>query len=163
MIPRELRRDHVLRALDRIAREGIPIKRASHKHCLVHYGIHFAPKFVVSEACRAFRPDGLTPDEFSGGLETNELLRSHGFTIVKGVQPLRIVPRRPALPGKPHRHDLRPLGQVRAAAAGSGRRSLRSDPQGRHPGLPAGLGPAGGCGPEAAARRLAGGYRRSKV
>lgn len=39
MIPGERRREHVLRALARIAGEGVPRKRASRKHCLVHDGL----------------------------------------------------------------------------------------------------------------------------
>jgi hypothetical protein len=82
LIPRELNRNHVLRALERIEEEGIPRRRASTKFCLVHNGRHFAPKYVISEACRALMPDGLDPQLFSGGVETNDVLAALGFTVV---------------------------------------------------------------------------------
>lgn len=81
MIPPELNRQHVLAAINRCLSEGFPRKRRSTKHCLVYDGRHFAPKYIISEACRAFYPDGLDPDLFSGGPETNQVLEALGFHV----------------------------------------------------------------------------------
>lgn len=83
MIPEEMNAQHVVRAINRCLREGIPRRRRSTKHCLVYEGRHFAPKYIISEACRAFYRDGLTPDLFSGGPETNTVLEQLGFTVVR--------------------------------------------------------------------------------
>lgn len=81
MIPSELTRTHVMRALGLIQGEGVPQKRASRGYCLIHMDLHFAPKYVVSESCRLFLRQELRPEDFSGGDPTNNVLRSLGFVI----------------------------------------------------------------------------------
>ena len=51
-IPGNIRREHILRALDEIDKSGIPVKRRSKDYCLIYGGKHFPPKYVISIANR---------------------------------------------------------------------------------------------------------------
>jgi hypothetical protein len=81
MIPTISTRD-VEGALRRIQRIRIDKQRASKKFCLVFEGHHFPPKVVVSNAVEEAGGKPLTPQQFSGGNETNGRLTSLGFEVV---------------------------------------------------------------------------------
>lgn len=75
-------RDNVLAAIERIQREGVPRSRLSTRYHLVHEGKRLPPKYVVSLAVQDATGKELDPHEFSGGGETNSLLRHLGFSVV---------------------------------------------------------------------------------
>ncbi len=78
-----LKRSHVEEALSEIRADGVPDRRASTKFCLVDNGQHFPPKYVVGLASERAAGRKLRPDEFSGGVETNQVLGALGFEIVE--------------------------------------------------------------------------------
>ncbi len=71
----------VLRAIDE-GRIRVPPERASRKYCLVYNDKHYPPKFIISEACRIQYGQELSPYDFSGGDETNSVLRRLDFTVI---------------------------------------------------------------------------------
>ncbi len=73
---------HVEAAIAQIEREGVPPKRESTKFHLLVDGRSYPPKYVVSLAASFATGRELRPDEFSGGVETNRVLQSMGFTVV---------------------------------------------------------------------------------
>jgi hypothetical protein len=81
-------RGNVLAGIERIRREGVPAQRQSSRYSLVHKGRRYPPKYVVSLAVEDANGRALDPEEFSGGVETNSLLRKLGFAI-DGVNPSR--------------------------------------------------------------------------
>jgi hypothetical protein len=98
-----LTRSHVEAAIARIDREGVPPRRESTKFHLVVDGRRYPPKYVVSLAASLTTGRELYPYEFSGGGETNSLLKSLGFTIVgPGLPtPKRAVTKPPVVEPKP--------------------------------------------------------------
>ena len=41
MIPQSISRDHILAAMARVTRDGVPPRRAARDYCLVHAGSHY--------------------------------------------------------------------------------------------------------------------------
>lgn len=82
MIPENITREHLLRAIAEIRRNGIPPERDSTKFHLVFNGERFPPKYVISLANKFANGNELDPYEFSGGNETNSFLEARGFEIV---------------------------------------------------------------------------------
>jgi hypothetical protein len=80
MIPNISARD-IKKAVRRIDREGVDRRRASTKFCLTVGDCHYPPKYVVSLAVEQARGRPLTPQEFSGGDETNAVLIGLGFKV----------------------------------------------------------------------------------
>ncbi|MEZ4234403.1 MAG: hypothetical protein R3B89_34835 [Polyangiaceae bacterium] len=74
-------RDDVEQAISSVLREGFPAARKSTKFCLVANGAHLPPKYVLGVAAKNSVGRELKPDEFYGGAQTNELLRSLGFEV----------------------------------------------------------------------------------
>lgn len=60
MIPKGIRREHVLRALAYIDGHGVEPRRGATRHDLWHAGRAYPPKHVVSLACR-FAPTRSCP------------------------------------------------------------------------------------------------------
>ncbi|WP_295455169.1 hypothetical protein [uncultured Thiodictyon sp.] len=73
MIP-NLSARNIKAAVRQIDREGCDKRRASTKFCLVVGDRHYPPKYVISLAVEQARGRLLTPQEFSGGNETNAVL-----------------------------------------------------------------------------------------
>jgi len=48
MIPRNIGREHVIKAIEEIQRIGFPKNRSSRKYSLKHNGRYYPPKYVVS-------------------------------------------------------------------------------------------------------------------
>lgn len=81
MIPKNITRRHILKAIELIEKEGIPEERVSRKFLLEFGGKEYPPKYLISLANKYTNGKQLYPDEFSGGYESNNFLRSLGFTI----------------------------------------------------------------------------------
>ncbi len=74
-------RDDVDDAINHVRSFGIPKKRGSTKFCLVAGSDHLPPKYIVALAARPSLGRELEPSEFSGGPQTNQLLKELGFKV----------------------------------------------------------------------------------
>ncbi len=82
MIPSEITRDHVLRAIEQIGRATVPNNRASRDYDLIlEDGRRLPPKYVIAEASLLATGRRLGSDEFGGGDEANGFLTSLGFFV----------------------------------------------------------------------------------
>jgi hypothetical protein len=75
-------KNNVLDAISRIRAEGVPPNRRATKYHLDHDGSQYPPKYVLSLAVEKATGRALAPNEFSGGVETNSVLRNLGFSVV---------------------------------------------------------------------------------
>src|SRR3989339_945689 len=85
MIPRDITRGHILKAIEEIKRRGVPEGRSSRKFLLKFDGREYPPKYIISLANKYACGHELDSEEFSGGKESNEFLKSRGFSI-KGIK-----------------------------------------------------------------------------
>lgn len=81
MIPDNINRTHVLKALEEIERSGVPAGWDPPTYVLVYRGRKYPPKYVVALANRFANGAPLDPTEFSGGKETNRYLVGVGFPV----------------------------------------------------------------------------------
>jgi len=83
MIPKNIKLEHILKAIEEIKRNGIPKGKNSRKFFLEFNGNYYPPKYVISLANKYANGEELDPEEFSGGEETNTFLKELGFNIVE--------------------------------------------------------------------------------
>jgi len=83
MIPKNIKRDYVIKAMEEIKRNGIPKGRNSRKFLLEFNGEYYPPKYVISLTNKYANGEILNPAQFSGGRETNDFLRNLGFNIIE--------------------------------------------------------------------------------
>ena len=83
MIPAGITKTHVSDAIRRVIHGGVPSRRRSRRYCLVTNGKHLPPKYTIALAHQVALGQPLRPDQFSGGRESNEFLRSRGFAVLK--------------------------------------------------------------------------------
>ena len=115
MIPQNIRKEHIISALDEIRNKGVPKGRDSKKYKLISDGQPFPPKYVVSLANKYANGEELDPSVFNGGAETNSYLESRGFRVVNVSspgKPLKISIGPTIIPEQPHevrksKHDER--------------------------------------------------------
>ncbi|MEP0913069.1 HNH endonuclease [Leptolyngbya sp. GB1-A1] len=82
MIPKNISRHHILKAIEDITVEGISDKRDSTKFDLIYQEKAFPPKLVLSRANFYANGEELDPSKFSGGDESNTFLSALEFEIV---------------------------------------------------------------------------------
>ena len=82
MIPKNIKREHIIRAIEEIRKNGIPKGRNSRKFLLEFNGKYYPPKYIISLANKYADGEILDPTKFSGGKETNDFLRKLGFNII---------------------------------------------------------------------------------
>lgn len=119
MIPADITRQHVLRAVEQILAEGVPERRRSRRFDLVlDDGQRLPPKYVIAVAAIHALGRRLDSAEFGGGEETNGFLRGLGFTVESKGKPARKVPS-PETRGKATSRESASArgGQVRVARA----------------------------------------------
>ncbi len=80
-IPTFIRREHILEAVQRIDRAGVPRKYHSRGYCLVVTERHFPPKYALSQAHEVATGRFLPTSEFYGGRESNEFLKRRLFRV----------------------------------------------------------------------------------
>jgi len=80
MIP-NFSKQHVLTAIARIDKEGVPPSRGATKFAVVHDGRSYPPKYVVCLAVEAATGRTFAPHEFAGGPQTHAPLLALGFEI----------------------------------------------------------------------------------
>lgn len=83
MIPQNIKRKHILRAIQDIEKLGFPKSRISRKFVLEYKGKTYPPKYLISLANKHANGKELRPTIFNGGTESNEFLRHLGFTVEK--------------------------------------------------------------------------------
>jgi len=81
MIPQNIKKEYILKALEEIDRTGVPEGRSSRKFVLGHEGKRYPPKYVLSLANKYANGKELDSEEFSGGTESNSFLGNLGFDI----------------------------------------------------------------------------------
>ena len=91
MVPKNIHREHVLKAMDEVERTGIPEGRGSKKFLIEFNGNYYPPKYIISLANKYANGEELKPSEFSGGTESNDFLRALGFKIVEVKLPKKII------------------------------------------------------------------------
>lgn len=91
MIPKSISKEHILLAIGKIDRDGVPQDRKATKFHLSHCGNVYPPKYVLSLANQFANGTELEPSQFSGGKESNTFLEQRGFVVVpanKSVSPI---------------------------------------------------------------------------
>ena len=111
MMPQNIRKEHIISAIDEIRNKGVPKGRDSRKYKLIFDGQLFPPKYVIALANKYANGEDLDPSVFNGGAETNSFLESRGFTVVNVSSPEipdrpTIIPEQPNMARKP-KHDER--------------------------------------------------------
>jgi hypothetical protein len=87
MIPKNIIRNHILNAIQKVDLNGIPKGRDSKKFKLVYKAKIYPPKYLISIANQLANGEELESSGFSGGRETNNYLEWLGFEIT-GKSPL---------------------------------------------------------------------------
>lgn len=82
MIPDNIDVKHIYLALELVDQEGYAEKYKSTKHDLIHNGTRYPPKYIVSQAYKFVSGSPFPVGNFSGGDQTNNFLKSRGFSIV---------------------------------------------------------------------------------
>lgn len=85
MIPSNIKKDDVLRAINYIDNNGIPKERESTKFCLNYNAKQYPPKYIISIANMFANGIELSPSTFSGGEESNNFLKKLEFEIVDEI------------------------------------------------------------------------------
>jgi len=82
VIPKNITREHVIKAIEEIERNGVPRGREPKKFVLLYKGRTFPPKYVISLANKYANGVELDPSKFYGGAETNIFLINLGFEVL---------------------------------------------------------------------------------
>lgn len=85
-IPKNIHNEHVIEAIHKIDREGVPERRESTRFNLSYEGKYYPPKYVISIANIFANGEEYSPSLFSGGDETNRFLSSLGFMIIEDLK-----------------------------------------------------------------------------
>jgi hypothetical protein len=80
-IPKNITREHILKAMQKIDQEGVPETRKSTQFNIMSEKL-YPPKYTISLANQFANGYELPPSEFSGGVESNKFLTDLGFRIV---------------------------------------------------------------------------------
>lgn len=81
MIPKNIKINHILKAIEETERNGIPKGRRSKKFNLEHNHKHYPPKYIISLANKFANGEELSSEDFGGGKETNDFLEKLRFKI----------------------------------------------------------------------------------
>lgn len=82
MIPSNISREHILKAIQEVDTCGIPKSRLSRKHNVGYCGHLYPPKYLISVANKYANGTELEYACFSGGYEANSYLEKLGFRII---------------------------------------------------------------------------------
>jgi len=103
MIPKNIEKSHILKAIKEVNNSEIPKGRKSRKFFLEYDGRAYPPKYIISRANIFANREELNPETFGGGFESNDFLIGLGF-IIKPIDPVAIKQVK-----KPHRIIQQPL------------------------------------------------------
>ncbi|MCP2045129.1 McrB family protein [Pontibacter sp. HSC-36F09] len=92
-IPSNITKEHLLRAIDKIDKEGIPTYGNSQYYDVLHNGRAYPPKLIVSYANIAANGYELQRSSFSGGRNTEcfNLLEKNGFKIIEKGEEIKSI------------------------------------------------------------------------
>ena len=76
MIPSNIEREHIVKAIGEIDSNNIPPGRQSKSFLLIFEGKQYPPKYVLSLANKFANGEELDPSRFGGGQEKNNFLLS---------------------------------------------------------------------------------------
>ncbi|MDF2545771.1 MAG: hypothetical protein K0R93_669 [Anaerosolibacter sp.] len=82
MIPKNISREHIIKAIKEIDVSGTPELRNSTKYDLLYMGKKYPPKYVISIANKYVNGNELIAKKFTGGDATNDFLIKLGFEVV---------------------------------------------------------------------------------
>jgi 5-methylcytosine-specific restriction enzyme A len=82
-IPKNINKEHVIEAIQKIDKEGVPERRESTRFTLSYGGKYYPPIYVISIANIFANGEEYSSSMFSGGDETNRFLKGLGFSIVE--------------------------------------------------------------------------------
>ncbi len=84
-LPKNITKDHLLKAIEKIDKDGIPKDGASLYYDVVYNGKHYPPKVIVSYANIFANGKELDRNSFEGGKDTPcfKLLENNDFEIIK--------------------------------------------------------------------------------
>ena len=87
MIPKNITREHVVKAIEEIDIVGIRKGRHSSTYDLIYNNKAYPPKLVLSIANRFVNGKELNPNDFDGGkgTETFKFFEDQGFTILEKI------------------------------------------------------------------------------
>ena len=88
MIPKSIKREHIIKAIEEIEKNGVP-KRKNSKKFFLEFNKNYPPKYVISLANKYTNGKELDLMSFSGGKETNDSLKKLGFTIIEASRSTR--------------------------------------------------------------------------
>jgi 5-methylcytosine-specific restriction protein B len=93
MIPNNISKEHIEKAIAEIDKEGIRKGRKSSIYDLVYNGENYPPKLVISIANRFANGSELDSNDFYGGKGTpaHELLEKEGFEIIQKNDPIESI------------------------------------------------------------------------
>ena len=91
MIPNNITKEHLEKAIGEIDRDGVRKGRHSSTYDLIHNGKSYPPKLVLSIANRYANGTELYSKDFEGGKDTPafELMKAEGFKIVPKNDPIK--------------------------------------------------------------------------
>ena len=91
MIPKNIKKEHLEKAIAEIDKDGIRKGRHSSTYDLIHNGKSYPPKLVLSIANRYANGTELDSNDFGGGKDTPafELMKAEGFEIVPKNNPIK--------------------------------------------------------------------------
>lgn len=83
MIPSNIQKEHVIKAMEKCDESGVPTGRGSRKFTLEYNSKSYPPKYIICIANEYANGKELDSSEFSGGEETNTFLKELGFSRIK--------------------------------------------------------------------------------
>ena len=83
MIPKNIKKEHIIKALEEIKKSGVPKGRESKRFLLEYNGENYPPKYIISLANKYANGKELDSKKFSGGSETNNFLKQLEFNIAE--------------------------------------------------------------------------------
>ena len=86
MIPKNIKEEHIIKAIEEIKNNGVPKNRKSQKFLLKYKGKYYPPKLVISLANKYANGKVLNPSTFNGGKETNNFLKKLGFEVINSSE-----------------------------------------------------------------------------
>jgi len=86
MIPSNITYEHIIKAIEKIKREGVPPHRKSKKYHILYGGEKYPPKYVISLANIFANGHEHPPGLFGGGVESVNFLKRFDFEIVESSE-----------------------------------------------------------------------------
>lgn len=83
MIPKNITKVEILKAIKELNETGIPKNRQSKKYYVQHDGKLYPPKLIISLANKYINGYELKPEVFGGGVETNKFIENLGFSVTE--------------------------------------------------------------------------------